>query len=342
LKHLLILFLSLFLGFIQESFALDYFSFQYKVEQNDTFASILKKFALDNSIINAKTPLVIKIRQYNPHVKDWADLEPNTLIDLFMSNDVMDLEKFKAFQQEKFNKTIEAQSLNEIKLLANNNPFFNSRNLKIFYGLKYLLVKQSKTFTEISFSSVENFYKINTELQHDNYKLLGTFESRQFSYERVGNFYTSSLNNYEISLGWQKYLMGLFLKDHPILKVSSSSIELIKESQIGFILGYDLLWTLEFNNPININLRVLGFIPFKVNSDRDDVTLNSSSGFGGGLNLDFSRSLFKSINYSLFYNWQNELDYNYNSRSVKFQAVSGKINTSSIEIKSSLGLGCNF
>ena len=111
----LVLIILMTLGFAFESEAIEYYRFKYKVEQNDTFASILKRFALDYSIINAKTPLVKKILKYNPQVKNWAKLEPDTVIEVFMSKDFMDLKKFEPYYQENLRKANEALAAKEVK-----------------------------------------------------------------------------------------------------------------------------------------------------------------------------------------------------------------------------------
>ena len=87
------------LVFFQSSYALNYYSFLYRVEDGDTFSLILKKFVKDLSIINAKTPLVRKTMSKNPQVKKWDKLSTGTVIELYISDDFMDLEKYKPYEK---------------------------------------------------------------------------------------------------------------------------------------------------------------------------------------------------------------------------------------------------
>lgn len=102
------------LGLSFESGAEEFYRFKYKVEEGDTFASILKRFVQEYSIINAKSPLVKKTLLYNPHVKNWGKLKPETILELFITKDVMDLKKFEPYYQANLKKAEEAIA-NELK-----------------------------------------------------------------------------------------------------------------------------------------------------------------------------------------------------------------------------------
>lgn len=97
LKKLIILFLLTFN--FTNAHALNYYSFLYKVEEGDTFSLILKKFVKEFSIINAKTPLVKKTMKNNPKIKKWDNLQPGTIIEMYISDDFMDLEKYRPYEQ---------------------------------------------------------------------------------------------------------------------------------------------------------------------------------------------------------------------------------------------------
>lgn len=89
--------------------AANYYKFLYKVEPGETFSLILKKFVKESSIINAKTPLVKKTRKYNPHVKEWNRLPVDTIIELYISDDFMDLEKYRSYEEQTLAKIAEEE-----------------------------------------------------------------------------------------------------------------------------------------------------------------------------------------------------------------------------------------
>lgn len=89
--------------------AMNYYKFMYKIEPGDTFSYILKKFVKDLSIINAKTPLVSKIKANNPQIKNWYNLPPNTVIELYISPDFMDFEKYRPYAANTLKKIAEEE-----------------------------------------------------------------------------------------------------------------------------------------------------------------------------------------------------------------------------------------
>jgi hypothetical protein len=95
IRKLIILF-ALLLS--QPVFAAKYYNFMYKIVDGDNFGSILKQFVKDESIINAKTPLVKKIIAKNPQVLNWAQLTPGILIEVYVSEDFIDMTKYKKYE----------------------------------------------------------------------------------------------------------------------------------------------------------------------------------------------------------------------------------------------------
>ncbi len=100
------------LALAQNEVKVTYMNFLYKVEKGDTFPSILKMYVKDDSVINKNTPLVGKTMGLNPHVTDWTQLIPGTLISIYISEDMMDMEKYLSMQMaintknEEFKKII--------------------------------------------------------------------------------------------------------------------------------------------------------------------------------------------------------------------------------------------
>jgi len=95
-KNILLILLSLISSNL---FATDYYQFMYKVEENETFSDILKKFVYDDAIINANTPLVKKNIKTNTKITNWENLEKDSIFELFISKDMMDLNKYLPYQE---------------------------------------------------------------------------------------------------------------------------------------------------------------------------------------------------------------------------------------------------
>ena len=91
----LIFYFCLFVGSIE---AAEYFNFRYQVEEGDTFSSILKNFVKSDAQITSKTPLVGKIMKKNPQIQDWKNLKPGLYIQLYISPDVFDFEKYRMLE----------------------------------------------------------------------------------------------------------------------------------------------------------------------------------------------------------------------------------------------------
>lgn len=101
MKHLIIVtFLLIFSGMVYaQEVKPTYYNFLYKVEEDDTFASILRLYVKDDTIINKTTPLVLKNIKNNPMVKDWTNLVPGTLISIYIPENMMDMSKYEAKQE---------------------------------------------------------------------------------------------------------------------------------------------------------------------------------------------------------------------------------------------------
>lgn len=78
--------------------AMNYFNFLYQVKSGDTLSSILKKFVKNDSQIIRSTPLVGKIMEKNIQVKDWINLEPGIILQMYISPDFFDYAKYRKFE----------------------------------------------------------------------------------------------------------------------------------------------------------------------------------------------------------------------------------------------------
>jgi hypothetical protein len=85
----------------------------YKIVDGDNFGSILKQFVKDESIINAKTPLVKKIIAKNPQVLNWAQLTPGILIEVYVSEDFIDMTKYKKYESANIEKINEEEAIKQ-------------------------------------------------------------------------------------------------------------------------------------------------------------------------------------------------------------------------------------
>jgi hypothetical protein len=80
-------------------YALSFYTVQYTVSPSDDFAKIIKKFVKLDAIINSKSPMIHKTRGSNPQISNWQDLKPGEKFKMYVSNDVIDMKKFKAFSK---------------------------------------------------------------------------------------------------------------------------------------------------------------------------------------------------------------------------------------------------
>lgn len=94
-----------------------YMNFLYRVEQGDTFASILRMYVKDDSIINKSTPLVQKTMSFNPHISDWTQLSAGSLISIYIPEDMMDMSKYKSKQAVVITKNEEVKKLSRPRLV---------------------------------------------------------------------------------------------------------------------------------------------------------------------------------------------------------------------------------
>ncbi len=92
--------LLLSLIFTVKVYALNYSLIPYTVGEKDTFTSIVSKFLRKNLKIEVNTPFVQKTLEKNPHVTDWNNLKPGTLIIFFISDDFLDISKFTDYMSK--------------------------------------------------------------------------------------------------------------------------------------------------------------------------------------------------------------------------------------------------
>ena len=145
-KILLYLFLLIFSLSLFAKEKITYMNFLYRVETGDSYASILKTYVKDNSIINKNTPLVEKTMSMNPHITDWSLLSPGDLISIYISEDLMDMNKYNSKQRIVNSKNEEIQK-NIMKKIATPEGLKGS----LFYMSSYGDFSQIADGTSVSY-----------------------------------------------------------------------------------------------------------------------------------------------------------------------------------------------
>ncbi|MDD4976069.1 MAG: hypothetical protein PHY93_17065 [Bacteriovorax sp.] len=106
-----IIFILFYLSITSNAHALTYYNFVYRIEEGESFSLILRKFVKDFSVINAKTPLVKKIIMNNPQIKKWNDLHGDKAIELFISEDFLDISKYRRYEANTLQKIAKNEEL---------------------------------------------------------------------------------------------------------------------------------------------------------------------------------------------------------------------------------------
>ena len=319
------IFFVIFATFIALSFADEI----YYVIKNDNLSSIIKK-KLPEQKIYGKNGFLNKIQKLNPQIRNPNIIYPNTKLTL------PDFSYPKAAAQT----PIAQKTLIEIE--NKNLPIMASWSFKFLYGLDYTQIQQSKTFTAISFNSTVNTYKIETEFKNDTYKIAGSYESKPFSFTKSNIVHKAALKKIELFGSFENYVFGVSSKDRPIIKATSTALDLINETEVGPLIGYEKNGIINIIRPININSRSYITIPLIAYSDRDDVSLKSIKGFEVGSILEFNSNILKRENYKIDFLWQNEVNYTNTSRNINLGSSSGSLKSSGVNLKSMVGISYNF
>jgi len=215
--------------------------------------------------------------------------------------------------------------------------------LKALYGVSLMSLDQSQTLTGYSMASLAtNFLKVETEFDYDSYKLFANVDSYSFSYASANASHADKITSFELGGVYKNFLLGFSYEEIPLIKATTTSLDMTKEGTLGIMLGYDKTWKLPTNKLTEITSRSTFVLPFQNASDKVDVTFKSISGFELKTNLEISRALVTSENYGLSFLWQNELSYAKSSRTISWGSSSGKVELTKIEAKSLLGLGVSF
>lgn len=162
-----------------------YYNFLYKVDDDDTFASILRLYVKDDAVINKTTPLVLKNIKNNPQVKDWTKLIPGMLISVYIPEDMMDMSKYQSKQAIVNTKNEETKKV----IMAKISPPSGFKG-SVFYMASWGDFSQSSDGTTVN-------YKQNSLI---TLGLQGNYFPKESLYSFSSSVYFSSFTAAETTL----------------------------------------------------------------------------------------------------------------------------------------------
>jgi hypothetical protein len=215
--------------------------------------------------------------------------------------------------------------------------------IKVLYGANFMSLDQSKTLTGFSLNSLSSDHlKFESEFRYDDYKLLASHSSYTMSISSETRTHEKRLSNFELQGVARNYLFGISYRESPLIKATTTGLELNKEGLLGIVLGYNKTWALPTNKPTAIDLKTALFIPFINSSDSTSATLKSIKGFGVNSQLEISRTIIKKEDLSLDIVWQNGVSYESTSRRTTWGSNNGSVELTRIGLSSIIGLGIRF
>lgn len=133
-----------------------YYKIPYIIKSKETYAQILKRFVKAESIINYRTPMVRRTMKANPNVKNWRKLPSGEKINLYISSDFLDLDKYKKYRKELRKKILAAkeklqQQSKEINQ-KKKSPFPTGLKGSLFYMASYgAFTQKNEQIAELTF-----------------------------------------------------------------------------------------------------------------------------------------------------------------------------------------------
>jgi hypothetical protein len=129
-----------------------FYKIRYITQKGDTFAWILKKFVRLDSVITNETPMVQKIINGNPNVKDWANLSTGTTINIYISPGFIDIAKFKQYKSKMLKKIAMAKKKATKKKKEREQKVNSGVKMSAFYMASYGKFSQGNpTLADITF-----------------------------------------------------------------------------------------------------------------------------------------------------------------------------------------------
>ncbi len=154
-KIVLILFFFL-ISFAASAKKPKYYRIPYITKQKESYAQILKRFVKADSIINYGTPMVRRTLKANPSIKDWKRLPGGKKIQLYISSDFLDLDKYKAYRDElrKKIKAAKAKIKEQSRAVVQKkkSPFPTGLKGSFFYMASYgAFTQKNENIAELTF-----------------------------------------------------------------------------------------------------------------------------------------------------------------------------------------------
>ena len=214
----LLLLVMSYTAIAQDEVKLTYMNFLSRVEKGDNYASILRMYLKDDAVVDKNAPLVVKTMSQNPQVTDWAELVPGTLISLYITEDVMDTEKYISKQMALNTKMEEVK-----KIILNKIAPPHGLKGSIFY------MASSGNFSQVQ-------GKTSIEYKQNSFGTLGI----QLNYFPKNSLFSISSSAYVSAFSDAKAALEPFeVKIPPELGINLYGDFLWKKPRISFYGGID-------------------------------------------------------------------------------------------------------
>lgn len=145
-KNFILLFLFI-LSFEASAKKIRYYRIPYIIQNGDSYAKVLKRFVKPDSIINRRTPMVRKTLKSNPSIRNWRKLPAGQKINLYISSDFLDMEKYKRYRNKIRKKIMAAKKKLKEKSKTvkkkTSSPFPTGLKGSLFYMASYGQFTQS-------------------------------------------------------------------------------------------------------------------------------------------------------------------------------------------------------
>jgi hypothetical protein len=131
-KFRIVIFTFFLFALSANSYAKKYYRLSYIVRTGDSFAGIFKRFVKPGSIVHAQTDMTQKTKAANPHIDNWAQLEPGTKLSLYISADLMDVKRYRKYEK-KIKKKLSKIKKKKQKAINKTQSGANGIKLSAFY-----------------------------------------------------------------------------------------------------------------------------------------------------------------------------------------------------------------
>lgn len=133
-----------------------YYKIPYITKQKESFAQVLKRFVKVDTVINYSTPMVKRTMKANPIVENWRKLPPGKKINLYISSDYLDLDKYKKYRSELKKKILAAkeklQEQSKNVEQKKKSPFPTGLKGSMFYMASYgAFTQKNENIAELTF-----------------------------------------------------------------------------------------------------------------------------------------------------------------------------------------------